>query len=436
MLNRPVLYDITHLSARFWTDSPSGIDRVDLLFAKGLSSLASGAPSGVHQSRVGASRVSALRVAALIRRLERRWQENLSSAEDDPLYAATTAWIAGESAVATAGAHRHANARATFQRAIRAHFFYRQSFTAMIGALKGAAPGSLYLNASQWGLGAPEGLAWLARRPDVKPVFFVHDTLPLDYPEYFQPEIAEPFRNLPANLARHAAGIIVSTSDVAGRLKAHLARHGRPNIPIAIAPLPPFQANGPVRVIPKLAGTPYFVALGTIEPRKNHLMLLNLWRDMARAADKGSKPPPKLVIVGARGWHNRQALDMLERTPGLGRYVLELSGLSSPALHGLLSHAAGLLFPTFAEGFGLPVVEAAAAGTPAVVSDIPVLREVAGHDVLFRHPLDGPGWQTAIEELAARHGDGAHVAGRIAARPASTSETSFFDRLAPFLVSL
>ena len=62
--------------------------------------------------------------------------------------------------------------------------------------------------------------------------------------------------------------------------------------------------------------------------------------------------------------------------------------------------ATALLMPSFTEGYGLPVVEAAASGLPVVASDIPVHREVGGPFAAFLDPLDGPGWRRAVAELS------------------------------------
>jgi glycosyltransferase involved in cell wall biosynthesis len=142
---------------------------------------------------------------------------------------------------------------------------------------------------------------------------------------------------------------------------------------------------------------PYFVALGTIEPRKNHLLLLNLWRQLA-----GSMGPavPRLVVIGRRGWENENVLDMLERCAAIDGLVREESGLPDHEVARLLRGARALLFPSFAEGFGLPLAEALALGVPAVASDLPALREVGGEVPDYLDPLDGAAWRAAVVEYA------------------------------------
>src|SRR5207302_45452 len=67
----------------------------------------------------------------------------------------------------------------------------------------------------------------------------------------------------------------------------------------------------------------------------------------------------------------------------------------------LLQGARALLLPSFAEGFGFPVIEALALGVPALCSDIPALRETGGPVAEYLDPLDGPGWRAAILDYAA-----------------------------------
>ncbi len=65
----------------------------------------------------------------------------------------------------------------------------------------------------------------------------------------------------------------------------------------------------------------------------------------------------------------------------------------------VIARARALLMASFGEGYGLPIVEARAVGTPVIAFDIPVFREIAP-EATFRHPLDGPGWIATIEEYA------------------------------------
>jgi glycosyltransferase involved in cell wall biosynthesis len=146
-----------------------------------------------------------------------------------------------------------------------------------------------------------------------------------------------------------------------------------------------------------LPGRPYFVMLGTIEGRKNHLLILNLWAEMARRLGRAC---PQLVVIGQRGWESEQACDMLDRSEAIRGHVIELSRCNDAQLAAYMSNARALLFPSFVEGYGLPLVEALAAGTPVIASNLSVFRELAGEIPDYLSPVDGLGWSQAIEAYA------------------------------------
>jgi glycosyltransferase involved in cell wall biosynthesis len=139
------------------------------------------------------------------------------------------------------------------------------------------------------------------------------------------------------------------------------------------------------------------VVLGTIEPRKNHLLLLKLWREMAmRLGDR----TPQLVVVGRRGWECEQVVDMLERCETIHPHLLELNNASDELVAALIKEARALLMPSFAEGFGMPVQEALAWGTPVITTPLPAIREFAGDIPEYAEPLDGARWLELIKSYA------------------------------------
>ena len=93
-------------------------------------------------------------------------------------------------------------------------------------------------------------------------------------------------------------------------------------------------------------------------------------------------------------------LDLLDRSPALAPHVLETSDLSSADLAALISGARALLAPSFDEGYGLPIVEALALGTPVVAADSQAAREVSQGRATLLSPIDGEGWRREIERLA------------------------------------
>jgi glycosyltransferase involved in cell wall biosynthesis len=109
---------------------------------------------------------------------------------------------------------------------------------------------------------------------------------------------------------------------------------------------------------------------------------------------------PRLVVIGQRGWECENVLDLLERSEPVRQSVIELGRCSDQELATWLGHARALLFPSFAEGYGLPLMEALAAGVPVIASDLPVFREIAGAVPEYLDPLDGLGWRNMVQEYA------------------------------------
>nr|WP_257215072.1 glycosyltransferase family 1 protein [Sphingomonas sp. R-74633] len=236
-------------------------------------------------------------------------------------------------------------------------------------------------------------LAELERRhrPEAKTCVYIHDAIPADFPEYARPGGAEKHERRLRNAAALADAILVNSHATAASLDRFLQAR-RP--PLLVAPLgvEPRRAA----VAPEAQDRPYFLCLGTIEPRKNHLLLLHIWRNLA-----GEAGAPRLILVGRRGWENENVVDMLERSPAIRELVVEAGRVGDARLGGLVAGACAVLMPSFAEGFGLPVAEALAAGVPVIASDLPALRETGGSVPDYLDPLDGPGWTQAIRDYAA-----------------------------------
>lgn len=144
-------------------------------------------------------------------------------------------------------------------------------------------------------------------------------------------------------------------------------------------------------------GTPerYVLHVGTIEPRKNIELLLAVWE--AWVAEDPSAPA--LVLCGRRGWKSAALHAGFDRAARAG-WLRHFGYVDDDALAALYRRALAVVCPSLYEGFGLPLVEAMAAGTPAVASDIPVFREVAGAGAVFAPPDDAAAWKRALAELA------------------------------------
>jgi glycosyltransferase involved in cell wall biosynthesis len=135
--------------------------------------------------------------------------------------------------------------------------------------------------------------------------------------------------------------------------------------------------------------------VGTFEPRKNLPMLLQAWEQL----HVRSPVQLPLVLCGAPGWKNDDLRPILSKGEHAG-WLINLGYVSDGVLAALFRRAVLVCCPSLYEGFGLPVLEAMAMGTPVLASDIPVHREVAGSAAVLLPPEDPTKWATAAAAVA------------------------------------
>lgn len=434
-MDRPICFDLTHLIARLHIPWPSGIDKVDLAYACHFTEHTPG-----PFIRYGAPLPFVLPRTVARDFVERstmaHWQG--TDTAGDTAFLRVRSAVTGSPAPAAAGEPR--------ADAMRLGPTWLQRARAMIGALRlprdrgrgDVPPGAIYLNVAQHLFEHHEYFEWLHARPDVLAVFLIHDLLPLDYPEFFQAHDFGIFERRMQLAFKHGKAFIVTSQAVRVRVARELASRGLKQVPIAVAPLPSSLGDGTAASLcdPALAAAPYFVTVGTIEPRKNHLLLLSIWRVMAESSQAEATSIPKLVVVGGRGWENEQVLDVLERGRLTRPYVIEASGLSSAGLATLIANARAVLIPSFAEGYGLPLVEALSIGTPVVTTDAPVFREVTQECAIYRSAIDGLGWKQVISLLSDPSSTESRAARTAALGFRSPQWPEYFRTISDFLATL
>lgn len=241
-------------------------------------------------------------------------------------------------------------------------------------------------------LDRPGFAPWLYKTRQ-KPVFFVHDLIPITHPEYCRVGETQVHTQRMRLALQVGAGVVANSQATLESLAAFAQQQGLPMPPSAVALLAPAPLPVP-EVNKRPMAAPYFVVLGTIEPRKNHGLLLHVWRELVGLLGPDA---PHLVVIGQRGWECENVVDMLERCVSLRAYVHELPHCGDAELVRYLHHAQALLFPSFTEGYGMPLAESLQAGTPVLASSLPVFREIAGDVPEYLSPLDGLGWLNAIE---------------------------------------
>jgi glycosyltransferase involved in cell wall biosynthesis len=359
-----IIFDLSRLLSRAGRETPTGIDRVELAYAEHL---VAGCQPLCFTMLTPLGRFGLLPRAAV---------------ED---------YIG-----ALAGAWRHLDSSAQLRRASR--LARRLRAAAMLREERwlqtqfGSEPSRpIYLLVSHHHLERRRIIARLKRKARSCFVCLIHDLIPIEYPEYALPGQDEKHRRRIETTAAFADAVIVNSMVTRDAFQPYLARAGRAP-PVLVAPFGVDLPVAPPAATPPLK-PPYFVCVSTIEARKNHLLLLNLWRQLA---DELGDKVPRLVLAGQRGWETENAIDMLERCPALRGVVLERSNLSDAEVVRLIKGAQALLLPSFAEGFGFPLVEALALGAPVLCSNLAALRENGGEVPEYFNPLDGIGWRTAV----------------------------------------
>ena len=271
--------------------------------------------------------------------------------------------------------------------------------------------GALYLNIGHTGLDYAGLPGWL-RKLGVKPVYLVHDLIPITHPQFCRAGEAQKHRARMRHALQSASGIIYNSSATQEAMEQFAQQQGLP-VPQGLVAWLGADEQVPAAVLPA-PRRPYFVMIGTIEARKNHQMVLQLWKDLV--AELG-EPAPELVLVGQRGWEADAVFALLDGDPELADHVREMGRCDDATMFALLDGARALLMPSFIEGFGIPVIEALQRGTPVIASDLAVFREISGEIPLFLDPADRAAWHAAVLDFT---GDNAARQRQIALMPQFT----------------
>lgn len=260
--------------------------------------------------------------------------------------------------------------------------------------LKGHVKSAIILNIDHSGLDS-HFYKHLVKKLRLEPIYFLHDLIPITHPEYCRAGEYQRHQQRLNTMLTTGSCIITNSNDTLERLKEYASTyyHSMPNAIIAPLGTPPLQPTPCKPLLTK----PYFVMLSTIEPRKNHWLILHIWRLLVK---RMGNQTPTLVLIGRRGWECENIIDLLERCPSLQEHVIELHNCKDEELNSYLHFSQALLFPSFVEGYGLPIVEAMQAGVPVIASDLAVFREFA-HDIPeYLSPLDAPAWISTIVDYS------------------------------------
>lgn len=274
--------------------------------------------------------------------------------------------------------------------------------------------GNILLNVGHFGL-ENKRYAMLARRRGARAVFMLHDLIPITHPQFCLPRATADHLARLSNAVKLGAGIIANSRHTLDALSVRCEAMGLALPPTTVAPLASRLPAADTGKRPM--ASPYFVMLGTIEPRKNHLLILRLWQ---RLIERDGDAAPRLVVIGQEGWQCQEALALLRDCSQLRGFVFEKRACNDAELTNFLHHAQALVFPSFAEGYGLPLAEALAQGIPVIASDLPSFREISDQVPEYLDPHDEAGWLRLINAYATNE---------------STERTQQLTRIAGFMPS-
>lgn len=218
----------------------------------------------------------------------------------------------------------------------------------------------------------------------IRRITMVHDLTPILLPHFHRYHSQLLQRIFLKGILKRADLILANSRYTATDIARYYPRAAVKTVPILLGCDPVFKpVHSDTRPGMANMSTPFFLTVGTIEPRKNLLRLLEAY-ELYRSQHQGTA---SLVIVGERGWKAEPFFKALSVHPF--RANIQLTGyVTDELLAELYTHAEAMIYPSVYEGFGLPVLEAFACGCPVVCSGVTSLPEVGGEVAIYFDPSD------------------------------------------------
>jgi glycosyltransferase involved in cell wall biosynthesis len=229
----------------------------------------------------------------------------------------------------------------------------------------------------------------------VIPATLVADVLPETHPEWFQSGPAGLFRSFLRAHLRHSERFVCISKATAADLKA-LAKDVGETRRLRTSTITlgaDFAPSGPKVAPPtELHGVRYLLDVATLEPRKNHAVLIDAFDSLQR-----SYPDLALVLVGKEGWKVDGLVSRIRSHPLAGTRLFWYDSVEDDLLDTLYDGAFLAVTPSFEEGFGAPVIEALAHGVPTIASNAGALTEAGGDLAEYFDPHDSADLARVIE---------------------------------------
>jgi glycosyltransferase involved in cell wall biosynthesis len=230
----------------------------------------------------------------------------------------------------------------------------------------------------------PAMIAGMKARFGVRFGVMIYDLIPLNWPEWAVYSLRQAFGNWLAPMVTEADVLFTISNATAGDIIVFAAKKG---IAIRAPQIVPIGVTFPVRVSRQpLQTRPYVLFVSTIEIRKNHTMMFRLWRRMINEL-----PPdciPDLIFAGKIGWQTQDLLAQIKNSSALDGKLKIVEGPSDSDLASLYQHCLFTVFPSFYEGWGLPITESLTFGKTVAASNRASVPEAGGDFCTYFDPDD------------------------------------------------
>ena len=229
----------------------------------------------------------------------------------------------------------------------------------------------------------------------IKIIGMIYDVIPLDYPEFFTNQLIDQFQDWYSESITRSDGILTISHYSKERIsKIQQGTNGKIVNPI-IVPVGSNLREGKSNRTPP-SENKYILCVGSIEPRKNQDFLANIWSELVRT--RGITNTPTLYIIGNAGPDADPLLNRIKDKNSKGCLIRIETGASEEVLENAYEHALFTVFPSIAEGWGLPVTESLSHGRFCIASSATAIPEAAEGFAELVDPRDGLGWIAAINK--------------------------------------
>jgi glycosyltransferase involved in cell wall biosynthesis len=246
----------------------------------------------------------------------------------------------------------------------------------------------------------------LLKRKGVHVGTLIHDLIPITHPEFCEKSLTEAFKAYVFRVLS-LVDFITAQSEYSERcVKDFMTKNHISGVPIRTIKSAHKTWNAPIRPtalspgIARIIKEEFVLYVSTIEIRKNHVYLFRIWK---RLIEKLGKKTPRLVFVGRCGWRIADLMNQLESTSNLNGHICIFYNLSDAELAALYQSALFTVFPSFEEGWGLPVGESLIFGRPCIASNCSSVPEVGGSFADYIDPFnDNDGYEKILRFIQDR----------------------------------